>query len=127
MLAGGTPTRYGVSFGPTVVDLARIVAALDLGDHAEALTLHRETIDTSAFRELPVEHRAAHLVDVAGRCVRLGDLPEAEHALLLAHRTAPAEVRHRRAAHRALRVLARRSPRPAPEITRLAEALRVTL
>jgi hypothetical protein len=124
-LLGEESIRYGASFGPVAVDLTRAVTALDLGDHADGLALHRQLLDSADFQRLPIERRAAYLVDVAARCVRLGDLPEAGSALLLADRAAPAEVRHRPAARHTLRILVRRTTRPAPEIVRLAELLRI--
>ncbi|WDZ84575.1 helix-turn-helix domain-containing protein [Micromonospora cathayae] len=126
-IVGESPGRYGTSCAPVLVELTRVTAALDLGDHTDALNRHRALLGTPAFQRLPVEQRAAHLVDVAGRCVRLGDLAEAGRALLLAYRTAPAEVRHRPAARNTLRTLVRRATRPAPEITHLAESLRVAV
>ncbi|EEP71048.1 XRE family transcriptional regulator [Micromonospora sp. ATCC 39149] len=124
-LMGEDRSQHWATFGPVAVSLTRITTALDLDDHAYALALHRQVVGSVAFQRLPMERRAAHLIDVACRCVRLGELPEAGRALLLADRTAPSEVRHRPAARDALRILVRRSARPAPEIARLAETLRL--
>ncbi|MER7165344.1 helix-turn-helix domain-containing protein [Micromonospora sp. NPDC000207] len=115
------------SFGPTAVGLARVTTALALDRDRDPLRSHRELLDTVAFARLTVERRAAYLVDVARGCLRRNDLPEAARALLLADRTAPTEVRHRPTALATLRTLLRRASRPDPELTRLAETLRIAL
>ncbi|XTZ14013.1 hypothetical protein ACQSSU_21190 [Micromonospora echinospora] len=76
ILVGADQQHYGSTFGPVAVDLTRVLTALDLGDHANALALHRKIIATHAFLRLPAERRAAHLVDVARHCVRLGEPAE---------------------------------------------------
>ncbi|MGC4804278.1 helix-turn-helix domain-containing protein [Micromonospora sp. DT233] len=126
-LLGEDRNERGISFGPVVVDLARVTTTLDLSGRTDALALHRKLVAAAAFQQLPKQCRAAYLVDVAGQCVRLGDLPEAGRALLLTNRVAPTEIRHRPAACDTLRAVVRRSTRPAPEIIRLAETLRIAV
>ncbi|WP_405115334.1 helix-turn-helix domain-containing protein [Micromonospora sp. NBC_01405] len=130
--AAGMAARVGdghdhhrTAFGPTAVDLARAAAALDLGDASEAVAWHEKTTKRDAWRWLPVEHRAAHLVDAARAYVQAGDPVSAGRVLVDADRMAPAEVRHRPAAREVLAQVARDPHAPAT-IIQLAAALGVT-
>ncbi|WP_320068982.1 hypothetical protein [Micromonospora sp. RTGN7] len=130
--AAGMAARVGdghdhhrTAFGPTAVDLARVAAALELGDTTEAVAWHEKTIKRDAWRWLPVEHRAAHLLDAARAYLQAGDPANAGRALVDADRMAPAEVRHRPAARDVLAQVARDPHAPATIIA-LAAALGVT-
>ncbi|WP_405101752.1 helix-turn-helix domain-containing protein [Micromonospora sp. NBC_01412] len=130
--AAGMAARVGdghdhhrTAFGPTAVDLARAAAALDLGDASEAVAWHERTTKRDAWRWLPVEHRAAHLVDAARAYAQAGDPVGAGRVLVDVDRMAPAEVRHRPAAREVLAQVARDPHAPAT-IIRLAAALGVT-
>ncbi|WP_434741149.1 helix-turn-helix domain-containing protein [Micromonospora sp. SH-82] len=124
---GDDHQHQGTSFGPTLVTLTRVTAALDLDEHPDPLRLHRELVVDPAFQRLTLELRAGYLVDVAGGFLRRNDLPEAGRALLLADRTAPTEVRHRPAARSTLRTLLRRSSHADPALAHLAATLRIAL
>ncbi|WP_307854710.1 hypothetical protein [Micromonospora sp. C31] len=100
--AAGMAARVGdghdhhrIAFGPTAVDLARAAAALDLDDASEAVAWHEKTIKRDTWRWLPVEHRAAHLIEAARAYEQSGDAISAGRVLVDAHRMAPAEVRDR--------------------------------
>ncbi|WP_229399186.1 helix-turn-helix domain-containing protein [Micromonospora okii] len=130
--AAGMAARVGeghdhhrTAFGPTAVDLARAAAALDLGDASEAVAWHEKTTRRDAWRWLPLEHRAAHLVDAARAYVQADDPVGAGRVLVEADRLAPAEVRHRPAAREVLAQVARDRNAPAT-IIRLAAALGVS-
>ncbi|MFC8845686.1 MULTISPECIES: helix-turn-helix domain-containing protein [unclassified Micromonospora] len=130
--AAGMAARVGdghdhhrTAFGPTAVDLARAAAALDLGDAGEAVAWHEKTTRRDGWRWLPLEHRAAHLVDAARAYVQADDPARAGRVLLDADRLAPAEVRHRPAAREVLAQVARDPHAPAT-IVQLAVALGVT-
>ncbi|MFC8848213.1 MULTISPECIES: hypothetical protein [unclassified Micromonospora] len=79
----------------------------------------------SSPRRLPVEHRAAHLVDVARAYLQVGDLLGAGRALVEADRIAPAEVRVRPLARTVIAEVARGGPAPAG-VAHLATAIGVT-
>ncbi|WP_432897343.1 helix-turn-helix domain-containing protein [Micromonospora matsumotoense] len=117
--------HHRTGFGPVAVDLARVAAALDLGDAGDAVARHEKTTTCDAWRWLPAEHRAAHLLDAARAYLHVGDPVSAGRALLAAERTAPGEVRHRPAAHAVLIPLAH-DPHAPTMIVQLAAALRVT-
>ncbi|WP_405105101.1 helix-turn-helix domain-containing protein [Micromonospora sp. NBC_01405] len=130
--AAGMAVRVGdghdhhrTGFGPTAVDLARVVAALELGDASEAVAWHEKTTERDAWRWLPAEHRAAHLVDAARAYLQADDPANAGRVLIAAERTAPAELRHRPAARDVVARVARDPHAPATIIA-LAVALRVT-
>ncbi|WP_433345637.1 helix-turn-helix domain-containing protein [Micromonospora sp. CA-111912] len=122
---GDGQDHHRTAFGPTAVDLARAAAALDLGDASEAVAWHEKTTKRDAWRWLPVEHRAAHLVDAARAYVQAGDPASAGRVLVDADRMAPAEVRHGPAAREVLAQVARDPHAPAT-IIQLAAALGVT-
>ncbi|MEU6077701.1 hypothetical protein [Micromonospora sp. NPDC047074] len=67
----------------------------------------------SGWGRLPVEHRAAHLLDAARAYLQVGDLLRAGRALVEADRTAPAEVRCRPVARTVIDEVARGGPVPA--------------
>ncbi|GHJ17185.1 helix-turn-helix domain-containing protein [Micromonospora sp. AKA38] len=123
----GTPDNdpHHVGFCPTVVLLGRFLAALALGDDAEAVRRHQHAVRTDGWRRLPAEHRAAHLVDAAGAQVATGDLTAAGRALVDADRIAPAEVRCRPVARTLLADIARLDP-AAADVARIAALVGLT-
>ncbi|MFY1705348.1 helix-turn-helix domain-containing protein [Micromonospora sp. WMMA1923] len=100
------------------VDAARVTTAATLGDHHTAIDLHQ----TLTVRPLPIEHRAAYLLDVAGAYLAAGDAPGAARALLAADQLAPPELRVRPAGRAMLAETLTRSPAPDPHLRALAEA-----
>ncbi|MCX4472440.1 hypothetical protein OOK41_19365 [Micromonospora sp. NBC_01655] len=117
--------HHRTAFGPTAVDLARAAAALELGNAHDAVAWHEQATKRDGWRWLPVEHRAAHLLDAARAYLQADDPASAGGALVDADRTAPAEVRHRPAARKVLAQVARDPHAPAT-IIQLAVALGVT-
>ncbi|WP_341720961.1 helix-turn-helix domain-containing protein [Micromonospora sp. FIMYZ51] len=89
-------------FGPTAVALAGVTVAIELGTPDEAILRHEEAIGRDGWRWLAPEHRAAHLIDAGRAYLQNADPVNAARVLLAAHRTAPAEVRHRPAARQVL-------------------------
>ncbi|MEV6801802.1 helix-turn-helix domain-containing protein [Micromonospora rifamycinica] len=115
----------GSTFGPTSVELARALTASHLGDHHRAVALHRRATEHDGWRQLPAEHRAAHLIDITRSHLDLGDPDAAGRALLTADRTAPGETRTRPAARAALTAVLRAGPTPA-DVARLAATIGLT-
>ncbi|MGN9778437.1 helix-turn-helix domain-containing protein [Micromonospora sp. H33] len=109
--AGDDPHRTG--FGPAAVELARVVAAVELGNAGGAVHRHATVTQREAWRRLPAEHRAAYLVDVARAYLQIGDLRGAARALVEADAVAPAEVRCRPLARTVIAEVARGHPAPA--------------
>ncbi|MFI2708914.1 helix-turn-helix domain-containing protein [Micromonospora sp. NPDC018662] len=101
------------AFGPAAVVSARMVAAVELGDVGAAATWHRRAVDGDGWRWLPVEHRAAHLVDAARGRLLADDPAGAGRLLVAADRVAPGEVRCRPAARDLLERVARNPDAPA--------------
>ncbi|MFI6820613.1 helix-turn-helix domain-containing protein [Micromonospora sp. NPDC050187] len=116
--------HHHTAFGPTAVDLARTATAVELGDASEAVTWHEKAIQRDGWRWLPVEHRAAHLIDAAHAYLQVGDPVNAGRVLVDAERTAPAEIRHRPAARDVLAQVTRNPDAPAT-VTQLADTLGV--
>ncbi|QOC95389.1 helix-turn-helix domain-containing protein [Micromonospora craniellae] len=87
--------HHRTGFGPTAVQTARVTAAVELGDGGDAVAWHEKTTDRDGWRWLPVEYRAAHLIDAARAYLHTDDPVSAGRALMEADRMAPAEVRHR--------------------------------
>ncbi|MFF0819753.1 helix-turn-helix domain-containing protein [Micromonospora haikouensis] len=115
-VAADDPNRTG--FGPVAVDLAEVVAAVELGDARAAVVRHEQVVRRDAWRLLPAEHRAAYLVDAARAYLRVGD-PGGAGRVLVDADGAPAEVRCRPVARTVLAEVA--SARPAPAgVARLA-------
>ncbi|MFE9181875.1 helix-turn-helix domain-containing protein [Micromonospora haikouensis] len=114
--------RHWTGFGPTAVRMARVAAAVELGNGGEAVFLHERVVGADHWRRLPAEHRAAYLLDAGRGHLRAGDPLAAGRAVVDADRTAPAEVRLRPVARTLLTDLARREPVPA-DVARLAAAL----
>ncbi|MER7418406.1 helix-turn-helix domain-containing protein [Micromonospora peucetia] len=108
--------HHRTAFGPAAVDLARVAAALELGNAGEAVAWHEKTTKRDTWRWLPVEHRAAHLVDATRAYLQADDPISAGRVLIDADRTAPAEVRHRPAAREVLAQVARDPHAPATVI-----------
>ncbi|MGC4809765.1 helix-turn-helix domain-containing protein [Micromonospora sp. DT228] len=116
--------RCWTAFGPTAVELARVTAAVELGDGPQAVARHEEAIGRDGWRWLPIEHRAAHLIDAARAYLQTDDPANAARVLLRAESIAPAEIRHRPAARDVVAQVARDSDAP-PMITQLAIGLGV--
>lgn len=115
----------GVGFGPTTVELARALTAMRLGDHRQAVAIHRQATGSEAWHLLPAEHRAAHLIDITRAHLDLGDPHAAGRALVTADAIAPAETRIRPAARTALTAVLRAGS-PAADVTRLAATVGLT-
>ncbi|MET8279273.1 hypothetical protein [Micromonospora sp. NPDC005174] len=111
--------HHRTAFGPTAVELARVTAAVELGDGSRAVTLHREAIRRDGWRWLPVEDRAAHLIDAARAHLQTNDPGNAARLLVRADSIAPAEIRHRPSARDVVAHAARHPDAP-PTITQLA-------
>lgn len=116
--------HYRTAFGPTAVELAQVAAAVDLGDGQDAVAWHEKATRREGWRWLPVEHRAAHLVDAARAYLQIDDPGNAARVLVQADGIAPAEVRHRPAAREVVAQVARDPDAPAM-ITQLAFSLGV--
>ncbi|MEU1242966.1 helix-turn-helix domain-containing protein [Micromonospora parva] len=121
----GYDDTHRTSFGPIVVDLARVLSAAQRGDADEALHRHSAAIRREAFRRLPAEYRGAYLVDVARAYLQVGDLRGAARALVDADSVAPAEVRCRPLARTVIAEIARANPAPAG-VARLATLVGLT-
>ncbi|MEU3457403.1 helix-turn-helix domain-containing protein [Micromonospora sp. NPDC006766] len=116
--------HHRTAFGPTAVELARVAAAVELGDGPEAVARHEHVTERDGWRWLPVEHRAAHLVDAARAYLQADDCANAARLLMRADRIAPAEIRHRPAVREVVAQVARDPDAPAT-ISQLAIALGV--
>lgn len=116
--------HHRTAFGPTAVELARVAAAVELGDGPQAVARHEKAIGRDGWRWLPIEHRAAHLIDAARAYLQADNLANAARVLLRAERIAPAEIRHRPAARDLVAKIAR-DPDVPPTITQLAIGLGV--
>lgn len=111
--------HYRTAFGPAAVEVARAAVAVELGDGPEAVARHEKAIGRDGWRWLPVEHRAAHLIDAARAYLRTDDPANAARVLVRAERIAPAEISHRPAARDVVAQVARHSAAPAT-VTQLA-------
>ncbi|EEP74542.1 hypothetical protein MCAG_04869 [Micromonospora sp. ATCC 39149] len=120
--AHDNPHHDGTAFGPTVVTLARALVATHLGDHHQAVTVHRYATGDGGWHRLPAEHRAAHLIDITRAYLDLGDPGAAGRALVTADHIARAETRTRPAARAALTAILRTGPTSA-DVSRLAAVL----
>ncbi|MEU1586442.1 helix-turn-helix domain-containing protein [Micromonospora sp. NPDC005710] len=116
--------HHRTAFGPTAVELARVTAAVELGNGHDAVALHETATIREGWRWLPVEHRAAHLLDAARAYLQTDDPANAARVLVWADRIAPAEVRYRPAA-RDVVAQAARAPDAPTTITELAGTLGV--
>ncbi|MBQ1039373.1 helix-turn-helix domain-containing protein [Micromonospora sp. C81] len=121
----GYDDTHRTSFGPIVVDLARVLCAAQRGDADEALHRHVTVVRREAFRRLPAEYRGAYLVDVARAYLQVGDVRGAARALVDADSVAPAEVRCRPLARTVIAEVARAQPAPAG-VARLATLVGLT-
>ncbi|MFG1848745.1 XRE family transcriptional regulator [Micromonospora carbonacea] len=99
--------HHRTGFGPTAVEVARVAAAVEWGDSADAVARHEKATTRDGWRWLPTEHRAAHLLDAARAYLQAGDPIGAGRALMEADRIAPAEIRHRPAGRDVLAQIAR--------------------
>ncbi|MGC4806623.1 helix-turn-helix domain-containing protein [Micromonospora sp. DT233] len=115
----------GIDFGPTTVDLARALTAMRLGDHQHAITIHQYATSQDAWRTLPAEHRAAHLIDITRAHLDHGDHHTAGQALITADTIAPNETRTRPAARAALTAVLHAGPVTA-DVARLAATIGLT-
>ncbi|MFF0151348.1 helix-turn-helix domain-containing protein [Micromonospora sp. NPDC005203] len=116
--------HHRTAFGPTAVELARVAAAVELGNGPDAVALHEVATRREGWRWLPAEHRAAHLLDAARAYLLVNDPANAARVLVRADSIAPAEVRHRPAARDVVAQVAR-DPAAPTTITHLASDLRV--
>ncbi|MFV2128223.1 helix-turn-helix domain-containing protein [Micromonospora sp. LOL_013] len=112
------------AFGPTAVALARAHLAAALGDPHQAITHHQHATAGHGWRELPAEHRAAHLIDITRVYLDTGNPTAAARAIITADQTAPAETRTRPVAHTVVATLLRTAP--TPDLTRLATTIGLT-
>ncbi|MFI6819699.1 helix-turn-helix domain-containing protein [Micromonospora sp. NPDC050187] len=115
--------HHRTGFGPTAVDLARVTAAVELGDGRDAVAWHEKATARDGWRCLPPEHRAGHLVDAARAYLQADDPAAAGRVLVDAGRLAPAEVDRPAARDVMTRVV--RCPDMPPAVTRLATTLGV--
>ncbi|MFI6238686.1 hypothetical protein ACIBEF_02280 [Micromonospora sp. NPDC050795] len=111
--------HHRTAFGPTAVELARVSAAVELGDGPQGVARHELAIERDGWRWLPLEHRAAHLIDAARAYLQTDDAINAARVLLRAGHIAPAETHHRPAARDVVAQAARDPAAPAT-ITQLA-------
>ncbi|ROO52334.1 transcriptional regulator with XRE-family HTH domain [Micromonospora sp. Llam0] len=111
-------------FGPTAVVLARAQVAAALGDPHQAITHHQHATAGHGWRELPAEHRAAHLIDITRAYLDTGDPTAATRAVVAADQIAPAETRTRPVAHAVVGTLLRAGP--TPDLARLASTIGLT-
>lgn len=87
--------HHRTGFGPTAVELARVPAALELGDGDDAVAWHEKATTREGWRWLPAEYRAAHLIEAARAYLQTDGPISADRVLMEADRVAPAEIRHR--------------------------------
>ncbi|MFI7022219.1 helix-turn-helix domain-containing protein [Micromonospora sp. NPDC049900] len=99
--------HHRTGFGPTAVQTARVTAAVELGDGGDAVAWHEKATDRDGWRWLPVEYRAAHLIDAARAYLHTDDSINAGRTLMEADRLAPAEIRHRPAGRNVLAQIVR--------------------
>ncbi|MGC5661432.1 helix-turn-helix domain-containing protein [Micromonospora sp. WMMD723] len=85
----GDDDPHHTAFGPVAVLLARFLTAQRLGDTAEAVYHHEKALGREDWRRLPVEYRAAHLVDAARAYLDAGDLAAAGRTLIDADTSRP--------------------------------------
>ncbi|WBB78792.1 helix-turn-helix domain-containing protein [Micromonospora sp. WMMD882] len=109
-LVGDGHDHHWTCFGRTAVELARIAAAVELGDAAGAISRHEKITGEDQWVRLPAERRAAYLVDAARAYLQVGELAAAGRLLLDADRVAPAEIRSRPAARTVIAAVARGGP-----------------
>ena len=119
---GDGQDHHHTAFGPTTVELARTTAAIEAGDPRQAVARHQKIIGYAGWRCLPVERRAAHLIDVARAHLHADAPGAAARVLLQADHIAPAEVRHRPAGRDTVAQIAR-DPDAPTTITQLALTL----
>ncbi|MFY1636225.1 helix-turn-helix domain-containing protein [Solwaraspora sp. WMMB335] len=112
------------AFGPTAVALAQAHIAAALGNPHHAITHHQHATTSHGWRELPAEHRAAHLIDITSAYLDTGNPTAATRAIIAADQIAPAETRTRPTAHTIITTLLRTSP--TPDLTRLATTIGLT-
>ncbi|WP_329008445.1 helix-turn-helix domain-containing protein [Micromonospora rifamycinica] len=116
--------HHRTGFGSTAVELARVAAAVELGEAREATARHEKAITRDGWQWLPAEHRAAYLIDVARAYLHADDPANAGRVLMEANRIAPAEIRDRPASRDVLAQVARDVAAPTTLI-HLAAALGV--
>ncbi|SCE88845.1 Helix-turn-helix domain-containing protein [Micromonospora haikouensis] len=124
---GDGQDHYRTSFGPMAVELARVAAMVDLGAGLVDSAAHWRLVAGTAFRRLPPERRAAHLLDAANGFLQVGDLTGAAEAVVSADRVATAEVRIRPVGHALVAAVLRRSPAASTDVLRLAEQMGVVV
>ena len=104
-VVGQDANLWHTGFGPTNVAVHRIAVAVDLGDLLFAAE-RGPGVDT---RALPVERRAALLIDVGRAQALLGRDPGALSSLLQAESIAPQLVRHATTVRESVRSMYRRA------------------
>ncbi|MGN9769040.1 helix-turn-helix domain-containing protein [Micromonospora sp. SD12] len=119
---GDGQDHHQTAFGPTAVDLARVAAAVELDEGTGAVAQHERTIVRDGWRWLPLEHRAAHLINAARAYLQIGDVTEAARTLMQADNIAPSEIRHRPTARNVVVEVAQH-PNAPTAITDLATSL----
>ncbi|MEV4846581.1 helix-turn-helix transcriptional regulator [Micromonospora matsumotoense] len=122
---GGGDDPHRICFGPVAVELARVVAAIEVGDGGEAVYRHEQVVRRDDWLLLPAEYRAAYLVDAARAYLQVGDLFGAGRVLVDADGIAPAEVRCRPVARTVIAEIARGRPTVAG-VARLATLVGLT-
>ncbi|MFI7661478.1 hypothetical protein ACIBTW_21620 [Micromonospora parva] len=115
----------GGSFSRAAVEAARVVVEVALGDSPTAMARHERLVAGDEWRWLPLEHRAAYLLDVARAYARVGDMLRAGRTLLDAERTAHGEVHDRPVVRKLVAVVWRSADAPAG-LAQLAATLHVT-
>ncbi|MGW4466280.1 helix-turn-helix domain-containing protein [Micromonospora sp. NPDC004704] len=93
-LLGADRNEYHTGFGPTAVELHRVLAAVELGEGKHAIALH-ERINGKALRGQVPERHGHHLLTVARAHAHLGEMDNAAALMLAADGIAPQEVRSR--------------------------------
>jgi len=121
---GDGRNHHHTGFGPTAVDLARLAAAVELGEGSSAVAWYETASARDGWRWLPPGERAGHLIEVARAYLQIDAPARAGRAVVDAERLAPAEVRDRPAARDVLARVVR--CRDAPDAAvRLAVSLGV--
>ena len=105
---GRDESYNATTFGPTALVLHRVVAAVELGDMARAVSTHN-TVTAQGFAAMTPESRANYLLSLARAHSQLGDVTSAIESLTEAAMLAPTEVRHHPATGRLLADIAGRS------------------
>jgi hypothetical protein len=90
---GHDESYNATTFGPTALVLHRVVAAVELGEMARAVSTHN-TVTAQRLAAMTPECRANYLLTLARAHSELGDVTSAIESLTEAALLAPTEVRH---------------------------------